>query len=199
MAQPLLTRPGRQRVASLCDGLVAGLIVEKVAGRAWATYLQAHIFGPLGMASSGGLTREHQPPHLARGYHGRSPAPAVDWDSYPFAYATAADIYRYDQALGTTALLPQRARDALFTPWIAYKDGNFPTMQLHEGYFWSLGTRADGRRAMFTTSGNGGFVVFNMLLPRDGVTVIVLSNDDADVARIAADIATIVVGGTLAA
>jgi CubicO group peptidase (beta-lactamase class C family) len=184
-------------VASLCDGLVAGLIIEKVAGMPWATYLQAHIFGPLGMASSGGLTSEHRPPHFARGYHGRSLAPAVDYDSYPFAYATAADIYRYDQAMATTTLLPQRARDTIQTPWVAYKDGSFPTMQLHEGYFWSLGTRADGRHVLFTTSGNGGFAVFNMIFPRDGVTVIVLSNDDANVAGIAADIATIVFGGTI--
>jgi CubicO group peptidase (beta-lactamase class C family) len=49
---------------------VAGMVVETVSGERWADYVQRHIFGPLGMASS---SVDKDVPGLAKGYGRRMP------------------------------------------------------------------------------------------------------------------------------
>jgi CubicO group peptidase (beta-lactamase class C family) len=49
---------------------IAGMVVEKISGETWATYIQEHIFNPLGMTSS---SVDRQVEGLATGYGVRMP------------------------------------------------------------------------------------------------------------------------------
>lgn len=98
-----------------------GLLIERVTGDSLAHTLQARIFGPAGMTSSGLFTDDAVVGHLAQGY---ARTPAGQWMppqwidptvSYAAAgiYTTAEDLYRFDQALYGPSLLREDMRSTM--------------------------------------------------------------------------------------
>jgi CubicO group peptidase (beta-lactamase class C family) len=137
--------------------------------------LQELIFDPLEMKDSG---YDHSQTILLRrasGYSMRDGklvnATYLDMGQ-PYSagalYSTAEDLLRWDQALYTEKLLPQKTMELLFTP---FKD--------NYAYGWAVQAPSPGtfhRRKISHGGGINGFSTFISRYPDDHVTVIVLGN-----------------------
>jgi CubicO group peptidase (beta-lactamase class C family) len=184
---PLLFEPGSSYMYENSDYVLLGLIVERASGQSYADFLRDAIFAPLEMRDSGvaaGTAAEGQ----AIGYRVfGEPAPALDPSTLFSAgslYSTVEDLYRWDQALYTTRLLPQPLLDAMWTPHM----NNY-------GYGWMIDS-AFGRRRIDHPGLIDGFQTMIARYPDDRVTVIVLSNmTGADVDGVSYYLASLVFGG----
>jgi CubicO group peptidase (beta-lactamase class C family) len=192
-AQPLDYPPGALvDYSSNGQNLVLALIDERASGQPWATFIRRALFGPAGMAHSGRLTPATAPPNLARNYSGA--ALAATWlaitSSWFTTYATAPDLYAFDNALYGGRLVSRRSLARLITPRAPdpYESPGFA--QARYGDFW-ISARVAGHRAVCTALGQRA----NVRFPAEGVTIIVLGNNDQDdVAGIAAHLAALVFG-----
>jgi CubicO group peptidase (beta-lactamase class C family) len=186
--QPLLFPPGTQYMYENSDYVLLGKIVEQASGQSYGDFLRTAIFEPLGMHDSGvdpGAGAEGQ----ALGY--RVPgelAPALDTSTLFAAgslYSTVEDMYRWDQALYTTKLVPKPLLDAMWTPFLR-----------DYGYGWWI-TTFNGHHEISHPGLIDGFATSIARYPDDQVTVIVLSNmSGADASSISNYIATLVLGSS---
>ncbi len=69
MADPYLFEPGTKYSYSNMGYLLLGEIIEKVSGKNYSTYLNDHLFKPLGMENTNLATGQETYDRLARGYH----------------------------------------------------------------------------------------------------------------------------------
>jgi CubicO group peptidase (beta-lactamase class C family) len=166
--QPLLFAPGTQYMYENSDYVLLGLIVERVSGQSYDDFLRAAIFAPLGMRDSG---VDHSAGAIvggAQGYGGGGElAPFLDTSTLFAAgslFSTVEDLYRWDQALYTTKLLPQPLLDAMWTPYLN-----------DYAYGWRVSS-LDGHRQISHPGLIDGFATAIVRLPDDHLTVIVLSN-----------------------
>jgi len=182
--------PGSQYSYSNSNYLLLGRLIEQISGQSYASYLQAHIFDPLGMSNSGYDRRAPILKHRAEGYtldDGKLVhAPFIDM-SIPHAagalYSTVDDLLKWDEALETDRLLDASLREAMFTP----DKGDY-------GYGWII-DEAHGRKRIHHSGGINGFVANIARFPNDDVVVIVLSNFmHAPFLTISNDLASIVFG-----
>jgi CubicO group peptidase (beta-lactamase class C family) len=171
--KPLDFQPGEKWSYSNSGYALLGAIIERVSGQSYEDFLQKNIFEPLKMVNTG---YDHNRSDLAVGYvsSGRIKANSVDM-SLPYAagglYSTVEDLYRWDQALYTEQLVPQRALDTMFTAHASVPDSD----ESGYGYGWFIGEYMNRRNI----SHGGGWVGYTSLIdryPDDKVTVIVLTN-----------------------
>lgn len=181
---PLMFEPGLERDFSNSGYVILGMIIERVAGQPYLTYLQENIFDPLGMADSG---IDAGTGELAVGYsHGSSEAEEIEISRY-FAtaslYSSVEDLYRFSQALQTGQLLSQASRDLIFALYY------FPFSQYPEvgsGYGNWAGGIVDGLNFFHTPGDFGGFQSDLFLFPDEDLTVILLANlESADPTTVA--------------
>lgn len=94
------------------------MVIERIAGQPYGTFVQEQAFEPLGMTATGNAG---QPADLATGYLS-SEKPAMPFDpSVAYAgyglYSTIDDLYRWDQALFAGELLPAVQRQKMLTSY----------------------------------------------------------------------------------
>jgi CubicO group peptidase (beta-lactamase class C family) len=184
---PLLFPPGTEYMYENSDYVLLGLIVERASGQRYADFLREAIFAPLDMRDTDVDQNAGAASGAALGYSQVGvPAPVLDTSTLFAAgslYSTVEDLYRWDQALYTTKLVPQPQLNAMWTPY------------LHEyGYGWRI-SDLNGHRMISHPGLIDGFVGAIVRLPDDHVTVIVLSNlDSADAAGMGDYIAELVLG-----
>lgn len=184
---PLRFAPGEKYEYSNSGYFLLGLIVERVSGSSFGEYLQANIFSPLGMNSSGYDDNRAVMPGAASGYYSRGSAFITATYVDPSTrlgdtgiVSTTGDLLRWDQALYTDRLVSRRTRDEMFTP---YRNGY--------GYGWEIGTRF-GRKTIAHSGSDGGFSSYILRFPDDRVTVIILGNGDRmSAAKAAIDLSAI--------
>lgn len=173
---PLLFKPGTDWHYSEINYIALGLVIEQASGQSFGTYLQDHLFRPLGMANSGLAQQGEAVPGLARGYDG---FPRVvqsmfnpNWTfSAGGVYSTVGDLYLWDQALRTEKLVSKTSLDAMLTPSFAFsKDAGY-------GYGWQI-QNYSGHHLIADGGGMPGVSTLNALFPDDGVTIILLTNND---------------------
>lgn len=133
--QPLLFSPGSQWGESDANYVLLGLVIERVSGQPYATFLQEQIFGPLKMTAT---SYAAQPAGLATGYQWGHTALAnsIDVSTAYAAYglsSTVDDLYRWDRALFADTLLPHAQREAMLT---AYTNP-FPGWHVGYGVYFS--------------------------------------------------------------
>jgi CubicO group peptidase (beta-lactamase class C family) len=172
---PLLFKPGTDWHYSNINYIALGLIVQKVSGVSYATFLHDHIFLPLGMTNSGLAQEGETVSNLASGYDGYSRVDSSMFDpTWSFAagdlYSTVGDLYLWDQALTTEKLVSKRSLDMMFTPSFTFPDTS------GYGYGWLIGTMA-GHRVIWHDGGMPGVSTLNVIFPDDGVTLIILTNN----------------------
>jgi CubicO group peptidase (beta-lactamase class C family) len=173
--KPLDFQPGEKWSYSGSNYILLGKIIEQVSGQSYEDFLQKNILEPLKMVNTG---YDHNRTDLAIGYANQTIIKADDVDmSIPYAasglYSTVEDLYRWDQALSTEQLVPQKVLDAMFTAHasIPNSDG------FSYGYGWFIGQYLNRRNI----SHSGGLVGYTSLIdryPDDKVTVIVLTNQE---------------------
>jgi CubicO group peptidase (beta-lactamase class C family) len=173
--KPLDFKPGEKWSYSNSNYILLGTIIERVSGQTYEDFLQKNIFEPLKMVNTG---YDHNRMDLAAGYANQTIIKADDVDmSIPYAagglYSTVEDLYRWDQALSTEQLVPQKALDTMFTAHASVPDSG----GLGYGYGWFIGQWLN-RRNIFHGGSLVGYTSLIDRYPDDKVTVIVLTNQE---------------------
>ena len=110
--QPLAFEPGTRNAYSNAGYVVLGLLVERLSGDDYYTYVREHIFKPAGMTRTGSFAVDSLPPNTAIGYtRGDEDAPLSTplhpnsrdlpgrGSSAGGGYSTAQDLVKFVQAL----------------------------------------------------------------------------------------------------
>jgi D-alanyl-D-alanine carboxypeptidase len=172
--------PGTQWQYSNTNYTIAGLIVEKIAGKPLVEFLRARVFGPLHMTSVMDVDREAWSDHDPVGYTRFALGP---WRPAPlegsgWAYAagelamTAHDLALWDVSLMNASVLKPASMAALTTE-ARLKNG------AGTGYALGLGvSNTDGHRKWAHTGGMAGFLSSNFTRPDERIAVTVLSNGE---------------------
>lgn len=177
--------------------IIAGQIVERVAGLPLSDFLQARIFQPLYMNASFYASDTDISHDRATGYTGypKHFRPAKTWNSTRLGGAaglvsTIGDLAKWDIAM--PVLLRVDAVRDMFTPSVVGGQQAY-------GMGFVIDQR-DGKRYIWTDGSIAGFRAMNALLPDDNVAVVVLTNADdrssgatASPEAIAGEVADIVV------
>jgi CubicO group peptidase (beta-lactamase class C family) len=189
---PLDFQPGTDQRYSNSNYNVLAFVLEKISRESYDAYLRRHIFDPVGMRDSGHdgdasrLIRFQASGYMPAGISGYGKAPYIDWSNKTgngSLYSTIDDLYRFDRALNTDAVLKSATREKYFVEG----PGN--------RYGWYTGKRL-GHRIMAGKGRSPGFAAELDRFPDDGVTIILLSNSYSSVSQdpIAAGLAAIVFG-----
>lgn len=169
------SKPGARFERNDLNYIVAGQIVERVAGLPLSDFLQARIFSPLYMNASFYASDTDVSHDRAIGYTGypKHFSVAARWNAARLGGAaglvsTVADIAKWDIAM--PVLLRVDAVRDMFTP------GTVGGAQAY-GMGFVIDQR-DGKRYIWTDGSVPGFRAMNALLPDDNVAVIVVTNAD---------------------
>jgi len=180
VCQPeLVSEPGKRWNYSNCGYVLLGLILERVTGKPFDELLRSQLLRPLEMNNSGMDRNDLESLGGAHGYQRRAgprymPGPYID-RSHIFSagamYSTVEDLYRWNQALTHSSLLPNAVREKIFTPGL----GDW-------GYGWfvtKIGAGAPGAgSAVAEMRGDmpGNFFAWILRYPEPDDTIIVLRN-----------------------
>jgi CubicO group peptidase (beta-lactamase class C family) len=185
--QALEFAPGTQWKYSDWGYCLLGLVIERVTGKPYAQVLRDQIFEPLGMHDTGYDEAQTILENRARGYRlidGRLENAGHINMAGPYSagalYSTAEDLYKWDQALYTDAILPRSALRLMWTE-----------VTSNYGYGWMVSTPASPapppwalpKRFQVVHPGSiKGFTSEILRFPDEHVTVIVLANlEDAHI------------------
>lgn len=178
--KPLDFDPGTRWQYSNTNYVAAGRILERVTGAPFALFLQARIFGPLGMTSVIDLDEKSLTESDAAGYtrFGLGPARPVAPEGRGWLFAagelamTAHDLARWDISLIEHKLLKPESLDTLMNP-VRLKNGA-PT-----GYALGVGVSdVDGRPMLRHGGAVSGFSSLNTVWPDQKAAVVVFANID---------------------
>ena len=172
---PLASEPGETFFYTTANYAVLAYVLERVDGAPYAAAVRRRLYGPAGMSDAGDLDTLSVVPRLASGYmpdplasHGLAVSGPEDasWKvGGGSGYATARDLLRFHRALAAGKLLPAGTDPlAFFSP-----------------------SKWHGRRALTSSGAFPGANARTLWLPDEGVTVVVLSNNYANVTGPIAD------------
>jgi D-alanyl-D-alanine carboxypeptidase len=180
--------------------VLLGMIIEKVTGEPYATYLQHDLFTPLGLRQTSYCPSRPTDPSFADGYSsaGGTVKPAVFLSmTHPFAAgalcSTVRDLVIWQRALAGGRVVKAKSFALMTTPdtlnngkRLNYGFGLVPGM---------LGTH----RSVGHGGGVNGFTTSSIFFPDDSVNVVVFSNSDRGPDPLALNIARAVFGIPLVA
>ncbi|MBN3526779.1 serine hydrolase domain-containing protein [Paenibacillus apiarius] len=196
--EPLQFVPGERTSYTSSSFILLSAVIEKVSGLSFADYIAKRICLPLGMKDSGVENGRTLLKHFASGYSVCGeiiPAEYVDMSislGGGGMYSTIADLYKWDRALYTEALISHESLRHIFGPY----------SPIFGGYGWVVTEEMIGgtkrKRAAHHGTMNGFCADFNRFV-NDELVVIVLSNVNiTPVERVSGDLARIVFGEELA-
>jgi len=156
-----------------------GLVLEAVTGRPYETLLRERILEPAGMHDSGLLRTGVTVPGLSRGYRLNSgqPAPvelgvAIEaLDGAGSLYATARDLWRFDQALASEKILPRKLQELMLSQQVKGK----------YGYGWFLDEQGGEYFPWHKGDYRGHTAIFVRQINRQEVIVILSNQEETDV------------------
>ena len=192
---PLQWTAGERYAYNNSGYFLLGVIIEKITGRKYEQALQDMVLTPLGLSDTGYDWSKTIISRRAAGYSGTGASlantAALDMQ-HPYAagsmYSTVEDLLKWDQALYTTTLLPEAAKQIMWTP---FRD--------NYAYGWNVvpatANAFGGHRRVMHGGGINGFSAMIVRLPEPRMTVIVLcNNDSASASTVARDIMAIYYG-----
>jgi CubicO group peptidase (beta-lactamase class C family) len=110
----LLHEPGSEYRYSNYGFVLLGALIEKVTGGSYHDYVQAHVFDPAAMTSTGSLPESEIGPELAVGYRRERDSWVAVTDMLPLrgtaaggGYSTVGDLLRFAEALQAGVLLSE--------------------------------------------------------------------------------------------
>lgn len=188
--KPLDFPPGSQMSYDNSGYILLGYVIEKVSGQTYQAYLRDHLFTPLGLKHTGYEIGGDILSRRAAGYimwSGKvANAPYLSM-TLPYAagslYSDVDDLLAWDQALHSGKPLKPASVQAMFTDYgDRYGFGQF---------VGALG----GHRVWNHGGGINGFSTMLSRFPDDGLTVVVLSNQqEAPTGQIGAELASLYLG-----
>lgn len=156
------------------DYLVLGAVVEQVTGEDFGSVLRARVLDPVGMPDSQATaagSSQLPPGHRLWWGHAVRFDPGFDESGTPYASvaSTLSDLTRYARAqLGTEPGIPAPVRREMQQPWVA-------SSQDHYGLGWSV-TDVDDTQVVHHTGATPGYFSHVLLVPEEGVAVVLLAN-----------------------
>jgi CubicO group peptidase (beta-lactamase class C family) len=178
---PLDFQPGTKWQYSNTNYVIAGVIVEKIAGMPLLQFLSQRLFTPLAMTSVADTNLNKLPPTDPTGYFKYAlgpphPAPK-EGKGWMFAAGelamTAEDLAKWDIAMiNRTVLKPASYRE--METEVVLKNG--------VGTNYGLGVfvrNTNGHRVLEHGGEVSGFVAENIVMPDDKIAIVVLTNQDA--------------------
>lgn len=186
---PLASRPGTAAAYSNFNFELLGLVVERVGGQPFRSFVQREVLEPAGMRDTGfddGSRAEGLAVGCCRGRDGAPEPSQQDMSVIQAAgglWSTVGDLYRFDRALRSDALLGEAARRQLFAPRQGTYACGFETAPIH------------GHACLHHSGGANGYVANFLRFPDDDACVVVLSNFAfAPITRISGDLAALLFG-----
>jgi CubicO group peptidase (beta-lactamase class C family) len=182
--RPLDYEPGAKWKYSNTDYYLLGYLIERLSTESYATYLQHHLFGPLGMADTGYNSYTTILARRATGYareagqlqNAERPDPSIPYSAGAL-FSTVEDLFKWDEALYAETMLKHATQEKMFTSYRSGSEGY--------GYGWFL-TSKEGRQKQYHEGSTFGFGSFMARYPDDHLLVVVLSNQEGtDVKSIA--------------
>lgn len=191
--------PGTQFAYSNSGYAVLAVIVERVSGQTFASFMRHNIFEPLAMKNS--LINERGISAISNRAYGYSHDPATSgstgagskWKrtdqsmtSYVQGdggiYSSVSDLYSWDQALYTTRLVSRATLDQIFAPGSVETSAaattssqSATTPKAHYGFGWYI-DQYRGKKLLRHNGGTTGFSTVIERYPDDQFTVIMLTN-----------------------
>jgi CubicO group peptidase (beta-lactamase class C family) len=180
---PLAFEPGASFAYSSTGYVLLGMVIERVSGLDYETFLEQHIFEPVGMADSG---YEHgDTPGLAVGYASEFKLSSALDMSVPYAagglYSTVLDLQRWVDALDAGALVDAAAMQRFVTRLADTAD------EPDIGYAYGVYVGDEnGHRAVSHDGMINGFSTYLAWYPDDGLMIALLTNrqEGPDLVRI---------------
>ena len=175
---PLQFAPGSAYSYSNSNYLLLAIIVTKVSGMPFGTFLQQRIFQPLGMTQ----TQQGYPSSVvtdfALGYGDVGAGPRRGWQSNLQWLAgpggltsTVGDLEKWDRTVRQPGMLfGAQALNAMFAP------GPYPQSYGTYAAGWFVST-LEGRPYIWHDGAFEGFQTMNATFPSDGIEIIILTND----------------------
>jgi D-alanyl-D-alanine carboxypeptidase len=178
--------PGSRWDYSNYGFILLGVVIERVTGQSYYDYVQAHIYAPAGMTSTGSLPENQAVPDRSTGY--TKPPGTTAWvpntDTLPYrgtsaggGYSTVEDLARFAHALLSHKLLSPRSTEVLIAgkvkagPGGRYAYGFEDARDAHGNGWVGHGGGAPGM--------NGDLRIY----PKTGYVVAVLANIDPPAAQ----------------
>lgn len=174
--------PGEKFSYSNSGYFLLGVLIEKLSGKSYEQMLQDKIFIPLNMKDTGYDNHADILKNRASGYE-KSGVNYVNSSyldmSIPYAagsiYSTVEDLYKWDQSLYTTSILPEKYMSMFFKPHIPdFGNG-------HYAYGWGVGYAKIGTStdSIYAVGHGGGINGFNTNISRttsDKSLIVLLNN-----------------------
>jgi len=185
LRSPLKFTPGTAFSYSNIGYSLLAIIVEKVAGVPYETYLYENLWRPAGMEQTGYGRPEFDEKLIAIGYDnddriwGRPTE--KPWDAYgPFWHlkgnggvlSSAEDLFRWNQALATDRILSEREKTKMYHPGL--RDGEDSTS--YYAYGWDVHRTGRNTTSIWHNGSNGIFYADFYRFVDEGATIIVLTN-----------------------
>jgi CubicO group peptidase (beta-lactamase class C family) len=155
--------------------VLLALIVEKVTGESFPSYMQKTFFKPLGMKHTFVINRNEQENHMLS-FQANNAVWALDFSDGPYGdkniYSTPRDLLKWDQAIGAGKVLRQETLDSAYTAYSNEKPG------VHNyGLGWRLlfYPEQENKKVIYHNGHWHGFNTAFSRLPEEA-TVIILSN-----------------------
>jgi len=185
---PIESTPGERWDYRNTNYFLLGVLIHKITGKPYYEFLDERIFKPLGMASTRLINERDIVPNRAAGYeldNGQLKNQA--WVSPTFnstadgtLYSNVPDLAKWDAALYGTELLKQSSLDRI---WTVYPLNDGKPNPAGYGFGWMIGKQNDHERIEHGGAWQG-FTCRISRYPDDSLTVVVLTNLDADHARV---------------
>jgi len=180
---PIEFKPGDDWAYRNTNYALLGVLIHKVSGQNYRDYMHDHIFAPLGMVSTRGISDRDIIPGRAAGYElvgGQLKnqtwvSPSLNSTADGTLYFNIVDLEKWDRALYGTSLLSRKSLDKMWTPFVL-NDGQ-PNAS-HYGFGW-VDDSANGHRMIQHSGSWEGFTCTINRYVDDKLTVVVLTNLDA--------------------
>lgn len=180
---PLEYTPGDRFDYSNSGYTLLGYILETITEKSYEELLQERIFDPLQMNNSGFYWHRPIIKNMASGYN-KSYGEYLDTEetdkstaySAGAIYSTVGDMFLWDQALATDALLAKKYRDMFFEKHIVD-----PSYGGHYGYGWEfmdkrIGSTDDRLETLGHSGSINGFRSLYTKIPSSNSTILFFSN-----------------------
>lgn len=192
--EQMMFKPGERFHYNNTGYILLGLVVEKIAGLSFTTYIDQNIFQRCGMQETGYYRMDQLPGATALGYIDEAKSWRTNTYSIPIqggpdggAFTTVKDLEKFWNALLTNQLLDQPVTELLLAPHMKQNE------TLHYGYgVWIV--RIDNEIFKHFVMGYDPGVSMQSSVYKNGMQVHILGNTNIDAGKIASRIDEIIWG-----
>jgi CubicO group peptidase (beta-lactamase class C family) len=200
MSKPLSFSVGSDYDYSNVGYTLLAIIIEKVSGETYETYLNNNLFQPAGMTTTGYLIPKWNGQLIATGYKNdiRWGKPNEKWTSGNISWhlkgnggilSTVEDMYKWHQGLLTDDILSAEAKEKFYKPHVREGEG----ANSFYAYGWAIFPTPRETELVAHNGGNGIFFADFLRYFEEKVTIIVLCNRSTRYAeRVATEIGGII-------